>query len=46
MSQEAMEQYAAALKSGQKYAKTAESQGLSPYPAVLDTLLELSLIHI
>ena len=40
MSQEALEQYAAALKSGQKYAKTAESLGQSPYPPVLDTLLE------
>ena len=40
MSQEALEQYAKALKSGQKYYKTAESQGLDPYPAVLDNLLE------
>lgn len=40
MSKEALEQYAMALKSGQKYYKTAESQGLDPYPAVLDNLLE------
>ncbi len=40
MSQAALEQYAKALKSGQKYYKTAESQGLDPYPAVLDNLLE------
>lgn len=40
MSAEALEQYAKALKSGQKYYKTAESQGLDPYPAVLDNLLE------
>ena len=40
MSQEAVEQYAKALKSGQKYFKAAESQGLDPYPAVLDRLLE------
>ena len=40
MSQAALEQYVKALKSGQKYYKTAESQGLDPYPAVLDNLLE------
>ena len=34
-----MEQYAAALKSGQKYYKSAEAQGKDPCPAVLDTLL-------
>ena len=32
----ASEQYAKALKSGQKYAKAAQAQGLSPWPAVLD----------
>ncbi len=36
MSYEAAEQYAKALKSGQKYMKIAQSQGISPYPAVLD----------
>lgn len=40
MSQAALEQYAKALKSGQKYYKTAESRGEDPYPAVLDNLLE------
>lgn len=40
MSQAALEQYVKALKSGQKYYKTAESQGLDPYPAVLDNLLK------
>lgn len=40
MSKEALEQYAKALKSGQKYYKTAESLGDDPYPAVLDNLLE------
>ena len=44
MSKEALEQYAMALKSGQKYYKTAESQGLDPYPAVLDNLLEEQMI--
>ena len=39
ISREAMEQYAAALKSGQKYFKTAEAQGRDPYPAVLETML-------
>ncbi|MGX8692320.1 MAG: BMP family ABC transporter substrate-binding protein [Clostridia bacterium] len=39
MSQEALDQYTKALKSGQKYFKTAESQGEDPYPAVLDRLL-------
>lgn len=39
MSREALEQYNAALKSGQKYYKTAETQGRDPYPAVLETLL-------
>ena len=36
MTYEASEQYAKALKSGQKYQKTALAQGASPYPAVLD----------
>ena len=36
MSQEALEQYLSALKSGQKYYKDAIAKGLSPYPAVLD----------
>ena len=36
MNMQAGEQYAKALKSGQKYAKAAQAQGLSPYPAVLD----------
>lgn len=40
MNQEVLEQYSTALKSGQKYAKAAEAQGLDPYPAVLDRLLE------
>ena len=40
MSKEALEQYAMALKSGQKYYKAAESLGEDPYPAVLDELLE------
>ena len=40
MSYEAAEQYAKALKSGQKYVKNAQSQGLSPYPAVLDEIQE------
>lgn len=40
MSQQASEQYAAALKRGQKYSKAAESRGEDPYPAVLDRLLE------
>ncbi len=40
MSQQALEQYTKALKSGQKYFKTAESLGEDPYPAVLDRLLE------
>lgn len=34
----ANEQYAKALKSGQKYAKAAQAQGLSPWPAVLDEI--------
>ena len=38
MSYEASEQYAKALKSGQKYLKTAQAQGLDPYPAVLDEI--------
>lgn len=38
MSYEAMEQYNRALKSGQKYLKNAQLQGLNPYPAVLDEL--------
>ena len=38
MSYEASEQYAKALKNGQKYVKNAASQGLSPYPAVLDEI--------
>ena len=40
MSQQAAEQYAKALKNGQKYYKSAESAGQDPYPAVLDRLLE------
>ena len=40
MSQAALEQYVKALKSGQKFYKTAESRGEDPYPAVLDNLLE------
>ena len=36
MSYEVADQYLKALKSGQKYLKTAQAQGLSPYPAVLD----------
>lgn len=38
MSYEASEQYAKALKSGQKYVKTALAQGNAPYPAVLDEI--------
>ena len=38
MSYEASEQYAKALKSGQKYLKNAQAQGLDPYPAVLDEI--------
>ena len=36
MSYEASEQYAKALKSGQKYVKNALAQGTDPYPTVLD----------
>ena len=38
MSYEASEQYAKALKSGQKYLKNAQAQGNAPYPAVLDEI--------
>ena len=37
---ECVEYYNKALKSGQKYAKTAVSRGSFPYPLVLDDLLE------
>ena len=55
MTFEASEQYAKALKSGQKYLKTAQAQGTDPYPAVLDQVeagyetagrVELGLLHI
>lgn len=55
MNFEANEQYAKALKSGQKYLKTALAQGTPPYPAVLDEIeapyeiagrVELGLLHI
>ncbi len=55
MSYEASEQYAKALKSGQKYLKNAQAQGLDPYPAVLDEIeagyeiagrVELGLVNI
>ena len=35
----AVEQYAQALKSGQKYCREAEAQRRDPYPAVLDRLI-------
>ena len=38
MSSEAMEQYGAALKAGQRYYKNAVSHGRPPYPPVLDEL--------
>lgn len=38
MAYEAVEQYAKALKSGQKYLKNALAQGVSPYPPVLDEI--------
>ncbi len=38
--QEAKNEYAAALKSGLKQAKECAALGLSPYPAVLDELVE------
>ncbi len=40
MIMEATEQYALALKRGQKYCKTALGKGEDPYPQVLDELLE------
>ena len=40
MTAEAVEQYNAALKSGQRYYKTAVSRGMHPYPPVLDELTE------
>ena len=55
MSFESTEQYLKALKSGQKYVKTAQAQGMSPWPAVLDEVeagyelagqVELGLLHI
>ncbi len=42
MSREAMEQYARALKSGQKYLRSAEAQGRDPYPPVLEEIPGLS----
>ncbi|MBO4419151.1 MAG: BMP family ABC transporter substrate-binding protein [Oscillospiraceae bacterium] len=52
---EASEQYAKALKNGLKHLKAAQTQGLDPYPAVLDELesdyeisgrVDLGLLHI
>ncbi len=40
MSLEAAEQYQKALKNGQKYMKTAQASGESPFPVVLDELIE------
>ncbi len=40
MSYEAAEQYAKALKSGQKYVKNAQTQNTNPYPLVLDEIQE------
>lgn len=40
MANEAMEQYAAALKAGQRYYKNAVSHGRPPYPPVLDELTQ------
>ena len=41
--QEAAEQYALALKRGQKYYKNAVNQGSYPYPQVLDEILNESM---
>ena len=41
--QEAAEQYALALKRGQKYYKNAVNQGNYPYPQVLDEILDESM---
>lgn len=41
--QEAAEQYALALKRGQKYYKNAVNQGSYPYPQVLDEILDESM---
>ena len=38
MTNEAILQYAAALKAGQRYSKTAAARGEALYPAVLDDL--------
>lgn len=40
MDQEAILQYASALKAGQRYYKEAVAAGESPYPAVLDELVD------
>ena len=40
MRQESVEQYAAALKAGQKYYKDAVSRGEYPYPPALDDILK------
>ena len=40
MSSEAVEQYAVALKAGQRYYKNAVTRGVSPYPPVLDELTQ------
>ena len=40
MRQEAVEQYARALKAGQKYYKEAVTRGENPYPPVLDEILK------
>ena len=44
MKAEALAQYNTALKAGQKYYKTAVSQGKYPYPLVLDEILPESSI--
>ena len=45
MHNEALEQYGAALKAGQRYYKAAVARGSSPYPTVLDELTQGSVAN-